>query len=51
MSDAPNINRSTERTFGGIGGGLPLLSLPVLIAAAIWASRRAASPVPSSGRS
>jgi regulator of protease activity HflC (stomatin/prohibitin superfamily) len=37
MSDAPNINRSTERAFGGIGGGLPLLSLPVLLAAAVWA--------------
>ena len=37
MSDAPNINRSTERAFGGIGGGLPLLSLPLLIAAAVWA--------------
>jgi hypothetical protein len=36
MSDAPNINRSTERAHGGIGGGLPLLSLP-LLAAAIWA--------------
>ena len=37
MSDAPNINRSTERAYGGIGGGLPLLSLPLLIIAALWA--------------
>jgi len=37
MSDAPNINRSTERAYGGIGGGLPLISLPVMLAAAVWA--------------
>ena len=37
MSDAPNINRSTERAYGGIGGGLLLLSLPLLIIAALWA--------------
>lgn len=36
MSDAPNINRSTERAHGGIGGGLPLLSLPILVLVAIW---------------
>ena len=37
MSEAPNINRSSERAYGGIGGGLPLLSLPFLLAAGIWA--------------
>jgi regulator of protease activity HflC (stomatin/prohibitin superfamily) len=37
MSDTPNINRSTERAHGGMGGGLPLLSLPALVLAAIWA--------------
>ena len=37
MSDAPNISRSTERLLGGVGGGAPLLSLPLLVAAAVWA--------------
>ena len=36
MSDAPNINRSTERAHGGTGGGLPLLSLPILVLVAAW---------------
>lgn len=37
MSEVHTINRSVERIRGGIGGGLPLLALPLLIGAAIWA--------------
>ncbi|OYW26304.1 MAG: hypothetical protein B7Z44_16435 [Caulobacter sp. 12-67-6] len=37
MSDVHTINRSAERIGGGIGGGLPLLALPLLIGAGIWA--------------
>ena len=37
MSEVHTINRSVERLGGGIGGGLPLLSLPLLAGAAIWA--------------
>jgi regulator of protease activity HflC (stomatin/prohibitin superfamily) len=32
MSETPTINPTTERPNGGMGGGLPLLSLPLLIA-------------------
>jgi len=37
MSDVHTINRSAERIRGGLGGGLPLLAIPLLIGAAIWA--------------
>ncbi|MBO9710986.1 MAG: SPFH domain-containing protein [Caulobacter sp.] len=48
MSDIPNINRSTERKHGGMGGGAPLLAIPLLGVAAFWAFRAelgAAGPV------
>jgi len=35
MTEASNIDRSTERAFAGMGGGL-LLSLPVMLAVAVW---------------
>jgi regulator of protease activity HflC (stomatin/prohibitin superfamily) len=37
MSEAQTINRTSERSHGGIGGGLPLLALPLLLASALWA--------------
>ncbi len=37
MSEVHTINRSVERIRGGVGGGLPLLALPLLIGAGIWA--------------
>jgi regulator of protease activity HflC (stomatin/prohibitin superfamily) len=37
MSEVHTINRSAERLGGGIDGGLPLLSLPLLAGVAIWA--------------
>lgn len=37
MSNVHTINRSAERIRGGVGGGLPLLALPLLIGAGIWA--------------
>ena len=37
MSEVHTINRSVERIRGGIGGGLPLLALPFLAGAGIWA--------------
>ncbi len=37
MSEVHTINRSVERIRGGLGGGLPLLALPLLIGAGIWA--------------
>jgi regulator of protease activity HflC (stomatin/prohibitin superfamily) len=37
MSEVHTINRSVERIRGGVGGGLPLLALPFLIGAGIWA--------------
>ncbi|WP_419255503.1 SPFH domain-containing protein [Caulobacter sp. ErkDOM-YI] len=37
MSEVHTINRSVERIRGGAGGGLPLLALPLLIGAGIWA--------------
>lgn len=37
MSEIHNINRTAERPRGGMGGGLPLLSLPLLLAGGIWA--------------
>jgi regulator of protease activity HflC (stomatin/prohibitin superfamily) len=36
VSEVHTINRSVERIRGGLGGGLPLLALPLLVAAAIW---------------
>ena len=37
MSEVHTINRSVERIRGGIGGGWPLLALPLLTGAGIWA--------------
>lgn len=37
MSEVHTINRSVERIRGGVSGGLPLLALPLLIGAGIWA--------------
>jgi regulator of protease activity HflC (stomatin/prohibitin superfamily) len=37
MSETRTINPTTERPHGGMGGGLPLLALPILLAAGIWA--------------
>ena len=37
MSEAQTINRTSERSHGGICGGLPLLALPLLLASALWA--------------
>ncbi len=37
MSETRTINRTTERPHAGIGGGLPLLSLPILLAASVFA--------------
>ena len=36
MSEVHTINRSVERIRGGFGGGLPLLALPLLVAAGVW---------------
>jgi hypothetical protein len=37
MSDTNTINHTSERPHAGIGGGLPLLALPLLLGTAIWA--------------
>ena len=37
MSEIHTINPTTERPHGGMGGGLPLLSLPILLGAGLWA--------------
>lgn len=36
MSEVHTINRTSERVRGGVGGGLPLLLAPVLLAAGVW---------------
>jgi regulator of protease activity HflC (stomatin/prohibitin superfamily) len=41
MSEARTINPTVERAHGGMGGGLPLLALPILLAAGIWGLARA----------
>lgn len=40
MSEAQTINRTSERPHAGIGGGLPLLALPLLLAGALWAFKQ-----------
>ena len=37
MDQMHTINRSVERIGAGRGGGLPLLSMPVLIGLGVWA--------------
>ena len=37
MSETHTINPTTERPHGGMGGGLPLLSLPILLGVGLWA--------------
>jgi len=41
MDQVHTINRSVERVGAGRGGGLPLLSMPVLIGLGVWAFIRA----------
>lgn len=41
MSETRTINPTTERPHGGMGGGLPLLALPILLAGGIWAFTQA----------
>lgn len=36
MTDVHTINRSIERIRGGMGGGLPLLALPILLVGGLW---------------
>lgn len=37
MSETHTINRTTERSHAGLGGGLPLLALPILLAGGVFA--------------
>lgn len=37
MSETRTINPTAERPHGGMGGGLPLLALPILLVGGLWA--------------